>query len=311
MAVPQGQIVFDAHRVVEVSMTVRIGVDLGGTKIEAIALSDDGEEMIRRRIASPRGEYAATIRAIVDLVTGIEAEIGENGSVGVGTPGSASPTTGLLRNANSTWLNGQPFAADLCEALQRPVRCANDANCFAVSEARDGAGAGADTVFGVILGTGVGGGVVVNGRLLGGANGISGEWGHTPMPGVDHATAHKCWCGRRGCIETYLCGPALAREFDEAGTTAAQIAERDDAAAVAHIDLFIERLGRALAGVVNIVDPDVIVLGGGLSNIKRLYRDVPSAMRPHVFSDHVATRIVQNTHGDSSGVRGAAWLWQS
>ena len=291
-------------------MGVRIGVDLGGTKIEVLALSDDGHELARQRISSPRGDYSATINAIADLVAATEAKIGAKGSVGVGTPGSASPTAGLMRNANSTWLNGQPFAADLAKTLQRPVRCENDANCLAVSEAMDGAAAGADVVFGVILGTGVGGGIVVNGAVLGGANGIAGEWGHTPMPGIDPAKARECWCGRRGCIETYLCGPALAQELGEDGVSAADIAVRNDAAAVGVMDRFVARLGRALAGIVNILDPDVVVLGGGLSNIKRLYNDVPAAMTPFVFSDHVATRIVQNTHGDSSGVRGAAWLWQ-
>ena len=228
-------------------MTVRIGVDLGGTQIEALALSEAGQQLIRRRIPSPRHAYTATIRTIADLVSAVEIEIGATGTVGVGTPGSASPTTGLMRNANSTWLNGRPFATDLSAALRRPVRCENDANCFAVSEARDGAGAGAAVVFGVILGTGVGGGIGANGVLLGGANGVAGEWGHTPLPHARSGTARPCWCGRQGCVETYLSGPALAKEFDQPGVTAAEIAVRDDAAARALIDRFIERLGAALA----------------------------------------------------------------
>lgn len=291
---------------------VRIGVDLGGTKIEAIALSSDGIERARYRISSPRGNYDDTIAAIKETVGEVERCSGAdaNSTIGMGTPGSISPTTGLMRNANSVWLNDKPFGRDLEAALGRPVRQANDANCFAVSEAKDGAGAGADIVFGVILGTGVGGGVVVHGRLLGGVNGVTGEWGHNPMPGIDIANALSCWCGRQGCIETYLSGPAMAADLGELGVAAIDIASRSDQAAVATLDRYVDRLGAALAGVVNVLDPDVIVLGGGVSNIDRLYDDLPAAMRRHVFSDDVKTRIVRNHHGDSSGVRGAAWLWQ-
>ncbi|MGB0411992.1 MAG: ROK family protein [Pikeienuella sp.] len=293
---------------------MRIGVDLGGTKIEAIALSHNGQERARKRITSPRDSYETTIATLASLVDEVEHLAGAkhgSASVGVGMPGSPSPATGLVRNANSTWLNDRPFARDLEVALNRPLRVANDANCFAVSEAKDGAGAGAPVVFGVILGTGVGGGVVVNGKLLNGVNGIAGEWGHNPLPHTSRPDEPRaCWCGRRDCTETYLSGPALARDLGEEGVTARDIATRSDKAAIAALDRYIARLGRALATVVNVLDPDVIVLGGGISNIERLYRDAPDAMRAHVFSDVVTTRIVQNCHGDSSGVRGAAWLWQ-
>jgi predicted NBD/HSP70 family sugar kinase len=264
---------------------MRIGVDLGGTKIEAIAL-DGGREVFRRRIATPRGDYAATLLAIRSLVD----EAGE-GSVGIGIPGALSRVTGLVKNANSTWLIGRPLKQDLEQILGREIRVENDANCFALSEALDGAGRGASVVFGVILGTGVGGGIVVDGKLLVGANAIAGEWGHNPLPSPTQADfpLRNCYCGRAGCIETYLCGPALERDGDLA--------------------LYEERLARSLATVVNILDPDVVVLGGGVSNIDHLYEAVPRLWRRHIFSDQVATRLARNAHGDSSGVRGAARLW--
>ncbi|HZT76890.1 MAG TPA: ROK family protein [Vicinamibacterales bacterium] len=292
---------------------MRIGVDLGGTKIEAIALLDDGRELVRRRVETPRGDYDATLAAIGDLVRGIERDLNARGTVGVGIPGTLSPATGLVKNANSTWLIGRPLADDLPRLLERPVRFANDANCFALSEATDGAAAGAAVVFGAILGTGVGGGLVVDGRIVVGANAIAGEWGHNPLPAPrdDERPGPACYCGRRGCIETFLSGPALAADYDGA-TPASEIARRaaaHDTRADAALTRYEERLARALAGVINIVDPEVIVLGGGLSNIERLYTAVPALWSPYVFSDRVATRLVPPMHGDSSGVRGAAWLW--
>jgi fructokinase len=283
---------------------LRIGVDLGGTKIEAIALDRD-REVFRKRIPSPRGDYRATIKAMASLVE----EAGE-GSVGVGIPGALSRTTGLVKNANSTWLNGRPLKQDLEQALGREVKLENDANCFALSEAADGAGKGARVVFGVILGTGVGGGIVVDGKLLTGVNAIAGEWGHNPLPLPTPADLPlpPCYCGRAGCIETYLSGPALAREHHRL----AGVALSPEQIALQHaesMDLYAERLARALASVINVVDPDVIVLGGGLSNAERLYQDLPALWSQYVFSDHVATRLARNVHGDSSGVRGAAWLW--
>ena len=276
---------------------MRIGVDLGGTKIEGIALADDGRELARRRVATPHGDYRGTVDAIAGLVAAIESAAGGRGTVGVGIPGALSRVTGLVKNANSTCLIGRPLHADLEAALARPVKLANDANCFALSEAVDGAGRGARVVFGVILGTGVGGGIVVDGHVLEGPNAIAGEWGHNPLPSASGADLplRPCYCGRAGCIETYLCGPALEREGGAA-----------DAAAISRYE---RRLARALAGVINILDPDVIVLGGGVSNVDRLYSTVPTLWCEHVFSDHVATRLAKHAHGDSSGVRGAAWLW--
>lgn len=285
---------------------LRIGIDLGGTKTEIVALADEGRELLRERMPTPRGDYAGTVAAIAGLVKLAEekvsasgttlAELGAGGtaSVGVGIPGAESRVTGLIKNANSTWLIGKPLRADLEAMLGRPVRLANDANCFALSEATDGAAAGAQVVFGVILGTGVGGGIVVDGRVLVGANAIAGEWGHNPLPG-DEAIRPLCYCGRQGCIETFLSGPALAADGGADNEAAMQRYE--------------QRLARALAQVINILDPDVIVLGGGLSNLDRLYDRVPRLWSAHVFSDAVATRLVKNRHGDSSGVRGAAWLW--
>ncbi|MEW6320655.1 MAG: ROK family protein [Acidobacteriota bacterium] len=296
---------------------MRIGVDLGGTKIEGVALALDGRPLARRRVPTPRGDYEGTIGAIVGLVRHLETEVGATGTVGVGTPGSLSPSTGLMRNANSTWLNGRALAEDLPRALGRPVRFANDANCFALSEAVDGAGAGADVVFGVIVGTGTGGGVVVRGHVLEGANGVAGEWGHNPLPWPDgdERPGAACYCGRSGCIETFLSGPGLARDFRLAGGDAAdgaEVAARASAGqpeAVEALDRYVDRMARALASIINVVDPDVIVLGGGLSNIDRLYQDVPARWGRYVFSDAVVTRLVRAAHGDAGGVRGAAWLW--
>jgi fructokinase len=305
---------------------VRIGIDLGGTKIEGLALAEDGRELDRRRVAAPRGNYDDSIRAVVDLVSAIERDVAPacldeapeaRSRVGVGIPGAISPATGLIKNANSTWLIGRPLAQDLSRTLGREVRLANDANCFALSEATDGAAAGAAVVFGVIIGTGTGGGLVVDGRLVAGANAIAGEWGHNPLPAPedDERPRPPCYCGRSGCIETFLSGPALARDYIARGgddTSAADIAARaaaGEARAAACIDRYERRFARAIATIVNVVDPDVIVLGGGLSNITRLYDRVPALWGPHVFSDRVDTRLVRARHGDASGVRGAAWLW--
>jgi fructokinase len=296
---------------------MRIGIDLGGTKIEGIAIADDGSERVRRRIAAPRGDYDATLGAIVDLVHDIEHESGRRGSVGVGIPGTLSPATSLVKNANSTWLIGRALGADLPQRLGRPVRFANDANCFALSEATDGAAAGAAVVFGVIIGTGTGGGVVVNGHVVTGANAIAGEWGHNPLPAPhdDERPGQVCYCGRSGCIETFLSGPGLSRDFaSHAGETitAEEIARRAQNGApdaTAALERYADRMARALGSIINVIDPDVIVLGGGLSNIEMLYHTVPKRWAPFVFSDRVSTRLVRAQHGDSSGVRGAAWLW--
>jgi fructokinase len=295
---------------------MRFGIDLGGTKIEIVALDGSGRELLRRRVATPRGDYPATLAAIIELVTAAETELGRRGTVGIGIPGAESRVTGLIKNANSTWLIGQPLRRDLEAALQREVRLDNDANCFALSEASDGAAAGAEVVFGVILGTGVGGGIVVRGQTIIGANAIAGEWGHNPMPGEHHTS--ECYCGRRGCIELYLSGPGLARDHAKVSRGGAALAEdivadatAGDAECEATLVRYERRLARALALVINILDPDAIVLGGGLSNIDRLYANVPELWRAHVFSDHVATRLLKNRHGDSSGVRGAAWLWKT
>jgi len=297
---------------------MRIGVDLGGTKIEALALADDGRVLARPRVATPRGDYDGTLETIADLVARVEAEAGGRGPVGVGIPGAISPATGLVKNANSTWLIGRPLDRDLARRLNRPVRVANDADCFALSEASDGAAAGASPVFGVILGTGVGGGIVVEGRALKGADAIAGEWGHNPLPAPadDERPGPACYCGRHGCVETFLSGPALAADYARHGGRAglnaqavAALAKDGDAPAAAALERYVNRLTRALAGVINLVDPAVIVLGGGLSNLEVLYREVPERLPAHVFSDRLAARIVPPHHGDSSGVRGAAWLW--
>ncbi len=297
---------------------VRIGVDLGGTKVEAVALDGAGRFLARRRVPTPRHDYAGTLDAIAALVRDLEAEVGRQGTVGVGIPGSISPATGLVKNANSTWLNGRPLHRDLASRLGRPVRLANDANCFALSEARDGAAADARVVFGVILGTGCGGGLVVDGRPIVGPNAIAGEWGHNPLPWPEEAErpGPPCWCGKRGCIETFVSGPGLARDLLEASGLALDPpeivarAEGGDAAAGAALERHQARLARALAAVVNVLDPDVIVLGGGLSNVAGLYPGVVRRWGRWAFSDRLDTRLVPPLHGDSSGVRGAAWLWE-
>jgi fructokinase len=298
---------------------MRIGVDLGGTKIEAIALDRDGRERGRRRVPAPRGRYAATLAAITTLVEGLEREGGEPARVGVGMPGALSPATGLVKNANSVWLNGRPLRQDLERLLHRPLRFANDANCFTLSEARDGAGAGARVVFGVILGTGTGGGIAVDGRVLTGPNAIAGEWGHNPLPWprAGEWPGAACYCGRTGCVETFLSGPGVARDHLEAtgegldATTIAARAADGDERCERTLARYEERLTRALAAVINLLDPDVIVLGGGLSNLARLYERVPGRWGAWVFSDRVDTPLRPPQHGDSSGVRGAAWLWEA
>jgi fructokinase len=295
---------------------MRIGIDLGGTKTEGIALDPSGVERFRGRIPTPRGDYEATLGAIVGLVREAESVVGP-ATVGVGIPGAVSPATGLVKNANSTWLNGRPLREDLADRLQREVRIANDANCFALSEAVDGAAAGQPIVFGVIVGTGTGGAVVANGQVLIGTNAIGGEWGHNPMPWPEAGEwpGPACYCGRTGCIETFLSGPGLSADHRaatgddlEARVIAARAAA-GDAAADATMARYEGRLARALASVINVVDPHAIVLGGGLSNIERLYDRVPRLWGRFVFSDHVATALLRAQHGDSSGVRGAAWLW--
>jgi fructokinase len=296
---------------------MRIGIDLGGTKIEAIALDADGRELFRQRVPTPRGDYAATIEALAALVRQAEAIVGP-ASVGIGMPGVVSPATGLVKNANSTWLNGRPLTEDLTARLGRPVRLANDANCFALSEATDGAGTGHEIVFGVILGTGVGGGIVAGGSVLTGANAIAGEWGHNalPWPDAGELPGPRCYCGRDGCIETFLSGPGLVRDHQQqTGHTAdpaaiVAAAQRGDAAARETVARYEGRLARALASVINVLDPSAIVLGGGLSNIERLYEQVPRLWTEYVFSDAIVTTLRRARHGDSSGVRGAAWLWK-
>lgn len=292
----------------------RLGIDLGGTKIEIAAFDAGGGAMLRRRVATPQGDYPATLRAIAELVDGVERQLRTRGSLGIGIPGVESRVSGLIKNANSTCLIGQPLRQDLQTLLQREIRLANDANCFALSEAVDGAAAGAEVVFGVILGTGCGGGIVVRGQALAGANAIAGEWGHNPLPGAgdDERPGPACYCGRHGCIETWLSGPGLARDHlirTGENLDAATIAASPDPACLATMARYEDRLARGLAQVINLLDPDVIVLGGGLSNIARLYENVPRLWSRHIFSDHVATRLVAPLHGDSSGVRGAAWLW--
>jgi predicted NBD/HSP70 family sugar kinase len=272
---------------------MRIGIDLGGTKIEAIALGPGGRELARKRVPTPQADYAATLQQVVALVFEMEKSLGEKATVGIGMPGALSHVTGMVKNSNSTCLNGRPFRQDIEQALGREVRIENDANCFALSEAVDGAGRAAEVVFGVILGTGVGGGLVVRGRVVTGANHIGGEWGHNPLPlpaGAD-LPLPACYCGRAGCIEAYLSGPSFARDGK-------------------NLERYHERLARSLGVVINIVDPDVVVLGGGMSNLESLYTEVPRLWGRYIFSDRVATRLARAVHGDSGGVRGAAWLWQ-
>ena len=296
---------------------MRIGVDLGGTKVEVIALDDTGRTLARRRAPTPPDDYARVVGVVSDLVHAVEAELGETGTVGVGMPGALCPATGLIKNANSTWLMGHAFDRDLAGTLAREVRLCNDANCFALSEAVDGAGAGAKVVFGVILGTGVGGGIAIDAVPLTGCNAIAGEWGHNPLPAPDasESPGPDCYCGRRGCVETFLSGPALEREYlascgrEASATAIARMADGGDGDAETCMRRYEDRLARALAQVINVLDPDVIVLGGGLSNIERLYAGVPALWRPHVFSGHIDTRLLPPKFGDSSGARGAAWLW--
>ena len=295
---------------------LRLGIDLGGTKTEIIALGVDGGELLRRRVETPKEDYGGILKTVARLVRDAEAELGDRGSVGVGTPGSISRATGLLRGSNSVCLNGKPIKADLEALLGREVRITNDANCFALSEATDGAAAGAEIVFGVILGTGVGGGIVVRGHVLTGPNAIAGEWGHNPLPWPkdDERPGYPCFAGHSGCIETFLSGPGIERDHLRANgeaLTSHDIGARaaiGDAACEATLRRYEERLARALAHVINILDPDVIVLGGGMSNVQRLYVNVPTLWGPRVFSDRVDTRLVKHRYGDSSGVRGAAWL---
>jgi fructokinase len=294
--------------------SIRLGIDLGGTKTEIMALAGDGSVALRRRVATAK-DYDSLIRAISELVAGAEAELGARGSVGMAIPGSESFGNNLIKNANTTYLNGKPLRRDLETALERPVRLANDANCFALSEASDGSAVGAGTVFGVIAGTGVGGGVVIDGKVLGGAHGIGGEWGHIPLPAPtleEVSIAPPCYCGKRGCLEVWCSGPGLACDFKRVtgrDATAEQIAASDGAEERAAMDRLIDRFARAMATMVNILDPDVIVMGGGLSNIERLYRDLPPLVETYGFNLGGLPRIVKNRHGDSSGVRGAAWLW--
>jgi fructokinase len=295
---------------------MRIGIDLGGSKTEVIALNDQGGELLRRRVVTPAQSYGEIVGTIVTLVNEAERQLGQKGSVGIGTPGAISPATNLIKNSNTTVLIGKPLKQDLEKELRREIGIANDADCFALSEATDGAAAGASIVFGVIIGTGTGGGFVVNGRVLAGANAIAGEWGHNPLPwlSVDEYPGRKCYCGRLGCIETFLSGPALSFDHEKYSgekLTAPQIAEaafRGESNAEATLRRYENRMARALASVINVVDPHVIVLGGGVSNIKRLYKTVPELWSKWVFSDRVETKLVPAKFGDSSGVRGAAWL---
>lgn len=297
---------------------LRLGIDLGGTKIEIIALDDAGRELVRRRVPTPKGDYEATLKAVADLVADAETELGSAGTVGIGTPGSLSRATNLLRNSNSVCLNGKPLLRDLEALLDRPVRMANDANCFALSEAVDGAAAGSRVVFGVIVGTGTGGGVVVDGKVLTGPNSIAGEWGHNPLlwPRDGELPGPKCYCGKMGCIETFLSGPGMTRSCEVVcgrrlePRVVLERASSGDSSCLAVLELYEDRMARSLAHLINILDPDVIVLGGGMSNIDRLYENVPRLWGRYVFSDRVDTKLVRPLHGDSSGVRGAAWLWE-
>ena len=296
---------------------MRIGVDLGGTKIEALALGGEGRVLGRRRIPTPRHDYPATLDAIVGLVDALERDLGGRGTVGVGMPGAISPATGLVKNANSVWLNGKPLVEDLTQRLGRSLRFANDANCFTLSEAVDGAAQGARVVFGVIVGTGTGGGIAVEGRILTGPNAIAGEWGHNPLPWPREGEwpGPACYCGKSACVETFLSGPGLARDHQEhtgEDKDAAEIAagaEAGDPGARATLDRYEDRMARALAALINVLDPDAVVLGGGMSKLGRLYQNVPRLWQRYGFSDRLDTPLLAPLHGDSSGVRGAAWLW--
>ena len=295
---------------------IRLGVDLGGTKTEIIALNDDGQEVLRKRVNTKRGDYGATLTTIESLVEAAESELGERGSVGIGTPGTISPATGRMRNCNSTWLNGKALRDDLMQRLDRDVHIENDANCFAMSEATDGAGAGHRVVFGVILGTGVGGGIVVDGKLLAGRNRVAGEWGHNPLPWPrdDERPGPACYCGKNSCIETLLSGPGLSDDharhngIELPAKEIVAAADAGEACSLASVERYEDRLARALAHVINVLDPDAIVLGGGMSNVTRWYESVPRLWSQWVFADRVDTLLLRNQHGDSSGVRGAAWL---
>lgn len=295
---------------------MRMGVDLGGTKIELVALSEAGKELFRKRIPTPR-EYNATLDAIESLVNEAETSLGQTGTVGVGIPGVISPFSGLVKNANSTWINGHPLDLDLGARLEREVRVANDANCFAVSEATDGAAAGKGLVFGVIIGTGCGGGIAINGRVHGGGNGIGGEWGHNPLPWMtpDEFNSTECFCGNKDCIETFISGTGFVRDYKAAGGDApsgieiARRMEEGEALATAAFERFIDRLARSLAHMINMLDPDIIVLGGGVSNIDAIYPRLPEVLSKYVLGGECRTPVVKNMYGGSSGVRGAAWLW--
>jgi len=297
--------------------SLRIGVDLGGTKIEFVALESDGTELHRHRIATPRNDYEGTVHAIADGVKEMEKQVGRTASVGVGIPGTVSTRTGLVKNANSTWLIGNPFDKDLSRALDREVRCANDANCLAVSEATDGAGAGRHLVFGVILGTGCGGGIAIDGRVHSGSNGVAGEWGHNTLPWMraDEFPGPACYCGKNGCIETWISGTGLEKDYERAtkvslrGPEILARSETGEPAALAALERFEDRLARGLAGVINLLDPDIIVMGGGASQIPRIYKNVPARLGEYVFGKEAETPMLAAKHGDSSGVRGAAWLW--
>lgn len=304
---------------------MRIGIDLGGTKIEGIVLDDQGRELIRHRVSTPARDYSATLQAISDLIRFLENAVSQTATIGIGSPGAISPSSGLLRNSNSVCMNGQPVKEDLEKILGREIRLANDANCFALSEAVDGAGKGKQVVFGVIIGTGTGAGIIINGRVLNGVNAIAGEWGHNPLPwplaqsyespGYE-TPGPECYCGKRGCIETYLSGPGLSGAFyaltgeRQAAIDIVELAEQGNEPAEICLQQYENRMARGLAHVINILDPDVIVLGGGMSNVSRLYTNVPKQWSNYVFSDKVSTALLAPVYGDSSGVRGAAWLWE-
>jgi fructokinase len=296
---------------------MRIGIDFGGTKIEAIALDSDGAELRRKRIPTPRGDYAGSVKAVTELVAGLEADLGRRGSVGIGIPGCISPATGLVKNANATWLIGRDLRGDLERSLARPLRVENDANCLAVSEAVDGAAASARLVFAVIIGTGAGGGIAIERQAWAGPNSVAGEWAHNPLPWPNSGenSGPACYCGKHGCLETYISGPGLCRDYaEESGrrlTSEAIIAaaEAGETEALMAYKRYADRLARGLAITINVLDPQVIVIGGGLSNIARLYEDLPGLVEGYVFSDTFSTPIRPAKHGDSSGVRGAAWLW--
>ncbi len=298
---------------------IRIGIDLGGTKIEAIALDSNGDLLCRHRVATPQGDYHGTVAAIISLVRRIEEEYQLRGSVGMGIPGAMARDTGLVKNANSVCLIGQPLQRDIEEQLQREIRITNDANCFAVSESVDGAAAGAQVVFGVIVGTGCGGGIAINGQAITGLNAIAGEWGHNalPWPNRDESDGADCYCGHRGCIETWLSGPGFVRDYHDHGgdrslnaADVVAVAERGDVVAESALQRYEDRMARSLASIINVLDPEIIVLGGGMSNVSRLYRNVPNLWERYVFTNRCSTPLVPPRHGDSSGVRGAAWLWE-